>query len=67
MYTSLKPVNENENEIVTSIQKETENIPYPTKEQGEAFKQLSTEIKKIPIQLNESYNSFLPIRHTSLK
>ena len=38
LHPSLKPVNENENNILTSTQKETENIPYPTEEQVETFK-----------------------------
>ena len=38
LHPSLKPINENENKIPISTQKETENIPYPTKEQSEAFK-----------------------------
>ena len=65
LHPGFKLVNENENNILTSTQKETENIPC--KEQDEAFKHLSTEIKRIPIQLNESHNSFLPRGHTSQK
>ena len=65
LHPGFKLVNEDENNILTSTQKETENIPC--KEQDEAFKRLSTEIKRIPIQLNESHNSLLPGGYTSQK